>query len=550
VVRGASECGQLRAKVPIVLLSERPRPSVLPPEVGVDELLSRTRSLRQEQRTARDQWFQSLELDDKNDVLFELEVLLKATACFANPRNHPGPPRRVSIVAQDFRQATSLFRDGIQRAIALARYLLGARDQSFVFHRYLETVVPEDSARTRLLHEGTQQRSPEDSLVVLRHELTSIGEVLEGTLRAPRVPYRTFYAVLSLAQREVGRNAFFNPLTALEFRPEFDRIRSSQVLDLIRSVPSNEAHRLVALTFLSLFRMLRYVHLLGRLADNEVRAHRRWAGRAYLVLSVLRSDARALSEYLRQRTGKLLSAGFEQLVFDCGSQDLLGRADGLRAVGHRLIGIRGALEGIAANLQLEMRRVFQHELPSLDVLRSDTDVASVIQSAILCVRPALRNALLFLGKSLGVTLDDREVFDDQAARRETSERLRRDVWIFAQILRAFTAKAEQNPADDRWTALTSFQYVREFLTYFRAMGYPVLRVADYPRFDAFLNAMSHLQDTDLLDPNRLENAIDECVAFHSYLQQLFEEISKRNVLAGVLFDRRAAAAALRLYLGE
>ena len=533
-----------------MLLSERPRPSVLPPEVGVDELLSRTRSLQKEQRTARDQWFQSLELDDKNDVLFELEVLLKATACFANPRNHPGPPRRVSIVAQDFRQATSLFRDGIQRAITLARYLLGARDQSFVFHRYLETVVPEDSARTRLLHEGTQQRSPEDSLVVLRHELTSIGEVLEGTLRAPRVPYRTFYAVLSLAQREVGRNAFFNPLTALEFRPEFDRIRSSQVLDLIRSVPSNEAHRLVALTFLSLFRMLRYVHLLGQLTDDEVRARRRWTGRAYLVLSVLRSDARALSEYLRQRTGKLLSAGFEQLVFDCGSQDLLGRADGLRAVGHRLIGIRGALEGIAANLQLEMRRVFQHELPSLDVLRSDTDAAAVIQSAIFCVRPALRNALLFLGKSLGVTLDDREVFDDQVAWRETSERLRRDVWIFAQILRAFTAKAEQNPADDRWAAVTSFQYVREFLTYFRAMGYPVLRVADYPRFDAFLNAMGHLQDTDLLDPNRLENAIDECIAFHGYLQQLFEEISKRNVLAGVPFDRRAAAAALRLYLGE
>jgi len=65
-----------------------------------------------------------------------------------------------------------------------------------------------------------------------------------------------------------------------------------------------------------------------------------------------------------------------------------------------------------------------------------------------------------------------------------------------------------------------------------------------------LNAMGHLQDTDLLDPTRLENAIDECIAFHGYLQQLFEEISKRNVLAGVLFDRRAAAAALRLYLGE
>jgi hypothetical protein len=48
----------------------------------------------------------------------------------------------------------------------------------------------------------------------------------------------------------------------------------------------------------------------------------------------------------------------------------------------------------------------------------------------------------------------------------------------------------------------------------------------------------------------LEAAIDECVAFHGFLLQLFEDISKRDELAGIAFDRRAAAASLRLYLGE
>jgi hypothetical protein len=82
------------------------------------------------------------------------------------------------------------------------------------------------------------------------------------------------------------------------------------------------------------------------------------------------------------------------------------------------------------------------------------------------------------------------------------------------------------------------------------MGYPLLRAADYPRFDAFISATSRLQDTDLVDSARLERAIDECMAFHSYLQQLFEDISRRDVLEGVPFDRRAAASALRLYLGD
>ena len=45
--------------------------------------------------------------------LFELEILLKGLACFANPRNHPGPPaRRTAVVAQDFREHTALAREG------------------------------------------------------------------------------------------------------------------------------------------------------------------------------------------------------------------------------------------------------------------------------------------------------------------------------------------------------------------------------------------------------------------------------------------------------
>jgi hypothetical protein len=62
--------------------------------------------------------------------------------------------------------------------------------------------------------------------------------------------------------------------------------------------------------------------------------------------------------------------------------------------------------------------------------------------------------------------------------------------------------------------------------------------------------MSGLEDTDLVDPGRLEAAIDECSAFHLFLTKLFDDISKRDDLAGVPFDRRAAAATLRLYLGE
>ena len=50
--------------------------------------------------------------------------------------------------------------------------------------------------------------------------------------------------------------------------------------------------------------------------------------------------------------------------------------------------------------------------------------------------------------------------------------------MFAQIVRAFASKAEHaKAAEDRWGAATGFAFVREFLAYFQALGYPLLRAA-------------------------------------------------------------------------
>jgi hypothetical protein len=526
-------------------------PSGRPTDDAYSELLSQTRGLQREQHQARLAWFSALNIERKEEILFELEILLKGIACFSNPRNHPGPPRRAPVVAIDFASHLSFWRDGVARVVGLARLLLGPKDRSFVFQRYLETVLPEDAARTRLVRDGMVQESPEESLFVMRHALTQSLEVADGVLRLARVPYRLFYALLATAQREIAQNAFFNPLSALEFRPEFDRIASTEVLELIGNVPGAHAHRLVALTFLSLFRMLRYARLVEAIAQQPSDNKRQLAGRIYLVLAVLRSDARALSGYLRNRAGILLAESFEQDLFSTPSAQMRSRYDALMSQGHRLIGIKSALEGIAANLRLEMRRTFEHDLPSPDSGLTDEELRVRFRRAMAELRPALENTILFLGKALGVGLHEDGVFDSDAIKRETSERLRRDVWMFAQIVRAFASKAEHaKAADDRWGAATGFAFVREFLAYFQALGYPLLRASDYPRVDAFMAAMNALEDADLLDPQRMELAIVESRAFYEFLIALFDDISKRDELKGIAFDRRNAASSLRLYLGD
>lgn len=512
------------------------------------ELLRDTRGLRREQQQAREAWFARLAADKKDETLFELEILLKGLACFSNPRNHPGSGRRQTTVSLDFREHLMHARDGMARAVQLARALLGDKDRAFVFQRYLETAVPEDITRTKLLHAAMSQDTPEGSLFVLRHGFTNLIEVSAGLLRLTRLPYRLFYAHLATAMREIAQSAFFNPMAALEFRPEFDRIASAQVLELIQGVPGEQAHRLVALTFLSLFRMLRYTRLLESIAMDHT--DRRVAGRAYLVFAVLRSDARALSNFLRRRAGGLLAESFERDLYRVPAREVGARYDDLLNEGHRLVGIKGALAGLAANLRLEMRRTFEHDLPPADASTPEHELRARLRAVINNVRPALQNVILFLGRSLGVKLEEGRVFDDQAARRATSERLRRDVWMFAQIARAFASKARHtDPLVESWSATQNLSFVREFLGYFRAMGYPLLRVGDYPRVDAFMTAMSGLAEADLLDPSRLDAAAAECEVFYGFLTELFDQIARREELAGVPFDRQAAARSLKLYLG-
>jgi hypothetical protein len=515
---------------------------------GYRSLLATSRGLRRDQAMARDQWFAKLGVERKAELLFELEVILKGLACFANPRNHPGPPRHTAIVAIDFREPLLVARDGVHRSIAIARTLLGQEERAFIFQRYLEQVTPEDTARSKFLRATSSQETPEEALLALRHGFTHALDVLDALVKQPKVTFRAYFGILSMITREIGRNIYFNPIAALEFRPEFDRIKSREVLDLLGSVQGEEAHRLVALAFLALFRMIKYLDLVQAMASEAS------PGRAYLALAVLRSDVRALANHLRTHSGPQLSVGYERELFAASSRAVIARYEQMLAEGHRLLGIKAALEGIAAKLRLELRRAFERDIPPIESPPPSAELRKRLIPAAEALRPAIQSTIMFLTKALGARLDAHFVFDDLAAKREMGERLRRDVWMFAQIVRGFAAKAAvvraplQGERSDRWAGVESFRFVQEFLAYFRAMGYPLLRANDYPRFDEFMAAMSSLEETDLLDPSRLSTAVRECEVFYKFLMDLFESISKREELAGTPFDRKSAAESLKMYL--
>ncbi len=518
--------------------------SVTPRRDVYANLLRDTRGLRREQARSRDGWYEALPWDRKEASLFELEMLLKGFACFGNARNHPGPPSTETPIGHDFHAELLMARDALAQAIVRVRELLGEREKAYVFSRYLESVVPADALRSRLVKEQLNQDTPDESLFVLRNTFGSFLEMADGMLRLGRVSHRHYFALLGTVTREISRNTYFNPLVALEFRPELDRIRHAEVLEALHGA-HDAAHRSVALTYLTLFRALRYLDLVDEYASAPASM-----GRSYLILAVLRSDLRALTRFLGAGAGASMADGFERLLLKVPAAAVGEMENALAADAGRLVSLRSTLEGLANVLRVEVRQVLERELPRARDAADDPELGTRLVLATAALRGTLHHALRQLTMELRPSDATPLLASPGDAERMASERLRRDIWMFAQILRAFLAKARAAPSEgDRWSASGSFHFVKEFLDHFRAIGYQLVRASDYTRMSDFLAALDGLRDVDLLEPRRLEAAVAECEAFRTFLETLFREVGQRKELRASPFARHAAADTLRIYLG-
>src|SRR5690606_1793200 len=299
-------------------------------------------------------------------------------------------------------------------------------------------------------------------------------------------------------------------------------------------------------TVLALFRALRYLDLADRYAADATSARR-----AYVLLAVLRSDLRALTRYVGRNAGDVIADGLERDLLAVHALEIAERRESLAAEARALSTLRNALETVANGLRVDVRKVFAHDLPGPSDGVAGAELGPQVVIATASIRASIHHAIGSLCRVLAPGRPTPQLARDRDARRAASERLRREIWMFMQILRAFIAKAQATEgSSDRWAGASSFQLVRDFLAHFRAIGYQLVRSNDYERLDAFLAALSALRDVDLLDPAHLEAAVDECRRFYTFLEELFREIGNRKELAGVTFDRKDATETLKIYLAR
>ncbi|HWE23605.1 MAG TPA: hypothetical protein VG496_06660, partial [Myxococcales bacterium] len=263
------------------------------------ELIRDSQRVRAGHLTERERWIRTLEISGREEVLFELEMLLRGIDCFFNLRNLFGeaqpPPER------DFREELKAARDATHRAAHLTRRLIVQKqEQALLFRSFVEATLADDRARARLGTELREQRTPEESLFLLRSGLSAHQGIIDHLLRVDVTPQQVFVDVGRALRHELFVSRYFCPPAALEFRAEYDRVNSVKVLEVLRQSTDEKKRRAFALALLAAFRSLRAL----RYVPAPPVPHTR---RVLVILALVRSELSALIGYLDTELPRLLA---------------------------------------------------------------------------------------------------------------------------------------------------------------------------------------------------------------------------------------------------
>jgi len=261
------------------------------------ELMRDSQRVRAVYLAERERWIRSLEISGREEILFEMEMLLRGIDRFFNLRNLFGevqPPQE-----RDWKEELKATRDAVHRGVHLSRKLIEQRqEQALLFRNFVEGSLADDRARSRLGAELREQRTPEESLFLLRTGLVAHQGILDHLLRLDGAPQSLFLDVGRALQHELYVSRYFCPPAALEFRAEYDRIGSVLLLEGLRLLDDEKKRKAYALGLLASFRSLRSL----RYVPSPPVPHTR---RVLVILALVRSELQALVGYLESDLPRL-----------------------------------------------------------------------------------------------------------------------------------------------------------------------------------------------------------------------------------------------------
>ena len=473
----------------------------------------------------RMRWFRSLEVERKQEKLFELEVLLKGLVRYSNLNNHPIVDR-ANLLTRDFGSEIEVVRNALVRAVMLIRSLLPEAESNVLhFQNYVETRLLSDYQRAQILSRAIDQKTPIESLYVLCYSLIDFSELASGLLMLDEKRYQVFYYMEQMIAREITASRYFNPFRSLGFIPHYDVVRSPKITSVINSIKNKELKKIISVTVLQLFKLLRYLSLINADAKELPRLKD-----SLLIFSLINSE------------NKILVESFEELI----PRRLAEMGLGEDGKDKQLIELA---DSFAFQLQVEMKKIFDLEIREASTVTE----LRVLQNGITRTRGMLVNiyqqSIVEICRVFKPELQGRDVFRDFLSRLEQSLKLRRDIWLFAKVLERLERVLDNAITDDKLEPVfESANTLRNFVYYYQNMSFPLVRAYDREEFQKFFDYLGGTPVELLKSPEVRSRFRREIHSFRMLLETTFNAINQRVELKGIPFGTDDAERLLAQFM--
>jgi hypothetical protein len=417
-----------------------------------------------------------------------LGLWLHALLSFFKLRNHPFSETDQAEGARrdwsnELRIARRCLLESAQLALSLGDSQSSARPSMIL----TGDLSLSDSLTSTEMNSATETCSADDANVALSELLTNGCAMCEAMIEARTVV--SFHAWLSLGKmlaREVERNE----LAARLLRAADHHAAASlqpQLLNITRlpGAPAAQGPDLL-LIFTSLARMLQ------RLRFIEGVLRRDQPLKFLLPLfTLLHEEGRSLLEFIETRA--MRTEGLDEALFD-------------------------TLDGTNYAVNMELRKVFAHELVGLSALRQPTIIYAKVENAYGLLRDCFQQSTLALAQLFDPSLEGAQLFDTFQTKLQQSLALRRDLWTLLLLVRRAERERDQRPVAP----------LLERLAEFREGSLRYLMYKDWEACERFMEEVAAARGAVELAP--------VLHRFGAYLETLHGQVNMRAVLANHPFE--------------
>jgi len=474
----------------------------------------------------RSDWLTSLKLEAKAERLFELEVLLKGIDRFFNLQNLPlNSEDNPAWAGLNFSDEIAIAGLVYARIAEISRRFLEASERSYYqFRYYVESELLGDLARSRVIEHSLSQKTPEESLMLVYSSFLGLKNLCSELSRLKDARYPLFFHLGNLTSHAIVQSRFFNPITMVEFRPEFDQVANRVVRRAVRRIEDPETRRLISVVILAFYRLLHYLGFIDQDSEDLSRLKQ-----GLIIFALINSEARHLISFLEMELKPRMEKSEDEVA----------------------LGFSQLADALGFQFSMELRKINQSELVGASKHNQLDPLKTSIENAKGILGNFLMQSIVQMILTLEPEIEGQEIFPDFTSKKKQSAKLREELAVFKTLMDKFEEITESTVEGASLKNFIKYLLIQKsYIKYMEKHTVSLIRYGDLIEFRKYFAKINAIGSEDLHRMDKLEEFKMESKFFKIFLETTLGHICQRAELSREPLDEKRIQARLKMFVAK